>query len=97
MAVASDFLIIASRFAQQLSPEALALSAQQADFAPSQVLASSACKAGMKAKAASVKQRVIFFIFSFFAYCGLRAVNPCIYTKSDGFVNQSFNKFPGEG
>ena len=65
MEVASDFLIIAWRFAQQVSPEAFALSAQQADFAASQVLASSAFKAGMNAKAASVKQRVSFFIVIF--------------------------------
>lgn len=53
---------IATFFAQQVSPADLAFSEQQADFAPSQVLASPACEAGTKAKAAKVKQTISFFM-----------------------------------
>jgi hypothetical protein len=56
--VASAFLTVA--FEQH--PADLALSAQQPDFAWSQVLASSARKAGITVKTVSVKQRTSFFI-----------------------------------
>src|ERR1051326_1532024 len=81
---------LANFLAQQASPAVLALSAQQPDLELSQVLASPACKAGMKAKAARVKQRASFFIMVLLmAVC---SVNPP-YIANQTFLSTIHSKF----
>jgi hypothetical protein len=92
LAVASAFFI-ATLLEQQAPVLAiLALSEQQADLAWLQVLASPACKAGMKAKAANVKETISLFIIFVGPAVTVKALNP-LYIPNQTPLSKNHSKY----